>query len=296
MAEQIEIVYTPEQIKKASYPDLDENNLITSKIPIKRIDTPHGRAYYDREAEVKDRRYLYSSTTILDNVLAKGIGFAKWLGDSKSYKDAMIYANDRAYIGTVTHALAMYLIWGETVNCKSGFFNEDSMRIEPIADEVKRRLQAFIDFCDDYNPESIATEISFYCTDEEDGEMIFPWAGTADNIMKIEDKIYLIDIKTGKEYKHSHQLQLTSYKLLWDHLYGEEIGKIDKMACLYLNSRGKYKLVEYEFVPKEWFFVYDLFEYLLKDKRGNMPKIKEKEELPDIYKIESKKEKGEESE
>ena len=103
--------------------------------------------------------------------------------------------------------------------------------------------------------------------------------------MRIEDKLYLIDIKTGKEYSHSHQLQLTSYKLLWDHLYGEEHGKIDKMACLYLNSRGKYKLVEYDFAPKEWFFIYDLFEYLLKDKKGKMPKIKPKEELPDVYSI-----------
>ena len=81
-----------------------------------------------------------------------------------------------------------------------------------------------------------------------------------------------------------------SYKILWDHLYGDEQGKIDKMACLYLNSRGKYKLVEYKFAPKEWFMVYDLFEYKLKDKKGTMPKIKIKDELPDIYTLKEKKE------
>ena len=165
------------------------------------------------------------------------------------------------------------------------------MNIKPIPDEVKLRLQAFIDFCKDYEPVSIATEISLYCLDKlDDGGLLYPWAGTADNIMRIKDKLYLIDIKTGKEYADSHQLQLTSYKILWDHLYGEEQGKIDNMACLYLNSRGKYKLVEYKFAPKEWFMVYDLFEYKLKDKRGNMPKIKVKDELPDIYTLKEKKE------
>ena len=288
MAESVK--YTKEQIQKASYPDLVENNLTTSKIPLKRLDTTHGRTYYQRDVDEADRTYLYSSTTILDNVLTKGIGFDMWLGNANSYKDAMDYGKERAAIGNCVHAMAMYLIWGETVNTTHGFFNEDSMRIEPIVDEVKVRLQAFIDFCHDYNPESIATEISLYTLDEDGGDLLLPWAGTADNIMRIEDKLYLIDLKTGKEYSHSHQLQLTSYKLLWDHLYGEEHGKIDIMACLYLNSKGKYKLVKYDFAPKEWFFIYDLFEYLLKDKRGKMPKIKIKEELPDVYSIKEKKE------
>ena len=103
--------------------------------------------------------------------------------------------------------------------------------------------------------------------------------------MKIKDEVYLIDLKTGKEYKHPHQLQLTSYKILWDHIYGDEHGKIDKMACLYLNSKGKYKLVEYKFAMEEWFWIYAIFEYMLKDKRGNMPRIKVKEELPTKYSI-----------
>tara|TARA_Y100000310_G_scaffold295320_1_gene326544 strand:+ start:480 stop:1355 length:876 start_codon:yes stop_codon:yes gene_type:complete len=285
--------YTKEQIQKASYPDLVENNLTTSKIPLKRLDTKHGRVYYQRNVDVADRSYLYSSTTILDNVLAKGIGFNMWLGNSQSFESAMNYARERANIGTCCHALCMYLIWGETVDCTHGYFSEDSMRIEPVPDEVKVRLQAFIDFCHDYSPESIATEISLYTLDrDEDGDMLFPWAGTADNIMRIEGKLYLIDIKTGKEYKHSHELQLTSYKLLWDHLYGDEHGKIDKVACLYLNSRGKYKLVKHNFVPKEWFFIYDVFEYLLKDKRGKMPKISEPDKLPDIYSIKKENEDG----
>ena len=57
---------------------------------------------------------------------------------------------------------------------------------------------------------------------------------------------------------------------------------------MYLNSRGKYKLVKYKFQPYVWFNIYEMFEYNLKDKRGNMPKIKIKDELPDIYSIKEK--------
>ena len=100
------VVYTDEQIEKASYPDI-ENTLITSKIPLSRLDTPHGRTYYQREVEMGERVYLYSSTTILDNVLAKGFGFNKWLGDSLSYDAAMEYAGNRARVGTTSHQLCM---------------------------------------------------------------------------------------------------------------------------------------------------------------------------------------------
>jgi len=119
------VVYTKEQIEKASYPDLVENNLVYSKIPLSRLDTPHGRAYYQSQVDEGERTYLYSSTTILDNVMAKGIGFDMWLGNANSYKDAMEYGKERADIGTMVHALCMYLVWGETVDCRDGFLNED---------------------------------------------------------------------------------------------------------------------------------------------------------------------------
>ena len=62
---------------------------------------------------------------LLDNVLAKGIGFDMWLGNANSYKDAMDYASERASLGSMVHALCMYLIWGETIDCRDGFLHED---------------------------------------------------------------------------------------------------------------------------------------------------------------------------
>lgn len=270
---------------QASYPDPPQ--LIYSKIPLSRIDTPKGRAYYQKNVKEDKRTYIYSSTTILSNTLTKGIGFNMWLGNSLSYDHAMEYANRRAFIGTQTHAMIMYLIWGEEVDTSIGFYNEDTNEIEKVPNEVKLRLQAYLDFYEDKHPVPISTEIGLY-TDEVDdeGELLFPWAGTADQILKMPDgKLWLVDIKTGKEYPKDHQLQLTSYKLLWDHIHGKEHGEIDKLGCLYLNSRGKYNLKEYKSVPFNWFNVYENFEYMIRDGRGSMPKIKEKPELPIKYSI-----------
>ena len=285
MAQQI----TEEKILQASYPDPPQ--LITSKIPVSRLDTAKGRVYYQREEKVENRVYIYSSTTVLSNTLTKGIGFDMWLGNATSYKDAMLYANERAFIGNQCHAMIMYLLWGEVVDTEHGFYNEDTGEIASVPDEVKLRLQGFIDFYKEYLPKPIASEISLYTDDrDDDGELLFPWAGTADQILEMPDgKIWLIDIKTGKEYPKDHELQLTSYKLLWDYIYGKEHGEIDVCACLYLNSKGKYKLKKYKFVPYNWYNVYENFEYMVRDGRGSMPKITEKEKLPTKYSIKGEK-------
>ena len=117
--------YTEEQIQKASYPDITDRNLAVSKIPLKRLNATKGRVYYQGNVDPKDRVYIYSSTTIIDNVLAKGIGFDMWLGNASSYKDAMDYGRERANIGSCVHALCMYLVWGETVDTRDGFLLED---------------------------------------------------------------------------------------------------------------------------------------------------------------------------
>ena len=285
MAKQIK----EDKILQASYPDPPQ--LITSKIPISRLDTAKGRVYYQRGEKVENRVYIYSSTTILSNTLTKGIGFDMWLGNALSYKDAMKYASERAFVGTMTHAMIMYLLWGEVVDTTTGFYNEEKGEIVSVPDEVKLRLQGFIDFYQDMRPEPIATEISLFCPDvDDDGELLFPWAGTADQILKMPDgKIWLLDIKTGKEYPKDHALQLTSYRILWDHIYGKEHGEIDIVACLYLNSKGKYKIKKYKDVPYNWYNVYENFEYMVRDGRGSMPKIEDKEELPTKYTIKEEK-------
>ena len=279
------------KIENATYPDLD-NNKLEAKYKIKRVDTPHGRAYYDRDAEDEDRTYFYGVTSILDT-LSKGMGFNMWLGNSLSYEHAMEYGLSKADIGTAVHQLTMYLQWGHKVDCETGFYNARLNKIDEITPGMKKMLQAYIDFYNDYRPTQIATEISLYNPELFDNEFgqgpKFPFAGTADSICAMlptkegeQPRLALIDLKTGKQYK-SHQLQLTAYKLLFDGLYGEEYGEIDDIYGLYVTPRGKYTLKKYKFVPEVWYNLLEIFFWNIQDGRGNQPVIKEKQELPRYY-------------
>ena len=273
-----------DKVLEASWP-LPENDQISSAIPTKSMDFKGSRYYYNKlEEDLKKRVYVMSVTTWL-NCVSKGIGFNMWLGNANSYKDAMSYANERAEIGNMVHAM-----WGKSVDTSHGWYNADEAKINPIPNESKLRLSAFIDFFDEYKPIPIATEISLYTDNKE-----YPYAGTADQIMMINGETWLVDIKTGAKYPKEQQLQLTAYKLLYDLLYGDITGCIDRVACLYLKKNGKYELKEYKFVPEEWNNLIEFGKYYFSDMRGTMPKVKEPEELPVIYTLKKEEEENEDA-
>ena len=278
-----DIVYTDSQIKKALWP-LPQNDQIESKIPTKSMDFKGNRYYYNKKEKLPDNRdYLMSVTTWI-GALSKGVGFDMWLGNAVSYQAAMEYANERALIGNMVHAMCMYLIWGKEVDTSNGFYDADDGRIKPVPDEAKKRLIAFIDFVDEHKPTPIATELSLYNNiKDKSGEFMFPYAGTADQIMMIDGKTWLIDIKTGKEWAKDQQLQLTAYKLLYDELYGDVTGPIDKLACLYLTKTGRFKLKTFNFVPEAWDDLIEIGKYHFSDMRGSMPKVRERKPLPTVY-------------
>ena len=250
------------------------------------MDFKGNRYYYNKSEKVaKNRDYLMSVTTWI-GALSKGVGFDMWLGNASSYKDAMQYANERAMVGNMVHAMCMWLIWGKEVDTSYGFYDDNTMRIKVVPEEAKRRLIAFIEFVDEYKPTPIATELSLYNNaKDENGDILFPYAGTADQIMMIDGETWLIDIKTGKEWPKDQQLQLTAYKMLYDGLYSDITGPIDKLACLYLTKTGKYKLKAFKFVPEAWDDLIEIGKYHFSDMRGTLPKVKEKEELPTKYSL-----------
>ncbi len=270
-----------------------EKNLIDIKHPHKRQDGPLGRLYTQKDEKVAKRAYFYSVTTILDNLLCKGIGWDKWLGGSRSYEDAMQYGKDRAEIGDITHALCSLIAWGEEVDTSIGWFNKSDQHMD-IPDEVKLRLSGFIDFLDEYKPKILATELPLFNParfKNKYGEgWRYPFAGTADYIMIINDMLWIVDIKTGKEHPKNHALQLSYYKILFDSLYGKDLDmQVANLGCLYLTKTGRYKLRKYKHVPEYCYSTYDLFTYYKSNFYGKMPEIKEKEQLPYKYKWEGTK-------
>ena len=247
--------------------------LLEAPYIVNRDDLSNGRWYYSKDKKGKYEFYFPSVTTIL-SALDKGEGFARWLGNSVSYEAAMEYGGEAAKIGTITHAYVMYLLYGEKVDTAEGFQDKDNpdSDLTIIDNRVNKRLEGFEEFIKEVQPIPLAVELMLYNPVQDDSQVIYPWAGQIDSIYKINNKIWLVDLKTGKEYK-THSLQLTAYKLLWDSLFPEY--PIDYMACLYIGDgwrkKPTYKLKKYKFEPDMWLSVYDMWQWLHADARGNYP-------------------------
>ena len=266
---------------------VQENNKVEPKYRVKRQDTGIGRVYRWNDGE--ERADIYSVTTLL-NVIDKGYGFHRWLGNSPSYGLAMDYANERAEIGTMSHAFCSMLSWGMEVNTINGWEDRNFVK-HPVPDEVKKRLLGFIDFFKTERPIMLASEIMLFNPKKMEGGLQYPFAGTADMVyLGTKDnkpEMVMCDIKTGKEYPKLHALQLTGYKLLWDSLYGDNQGNIDSLKGLYLRDNGKYKLMEFPFNPEAFYQCVSMFEYMNTTlKTGKWPTIKDKVELPNVFSLE----------
>jgi len=265
---------------------VQENNKVVPKYKVKRQDTGIGRVYRLDDGEQKAD--IYSVTTVL-NVIDKGIGFHKWLGNSPSYGLAMDYANKRAEIGTMVHAFCSMLSWGMEVNTSNGWEDRNFTK-HTVLDEAKKRLLGFIDFFKEERPVMLASEIMLFNPKQMEGGLQYPFAGTADMVyLGTKDNkpdMVMCDIKTGKEYPKLHALQLTGYKLLWDSLYGDEQGNIDSLKGLYLRDNGNYKLIDYPFSPSAFYECVSLFEYMSTTlKTGRWPTVKDKPELPNVFSL-----------
>lgn len=242
-------------------------------------DLINGRWYSNTPNNEKDKVYFPSVTTVL-NVVGKGDGFSRWLGNSLSYDHAMDYANKAATVGSIVHNYAMDLLNGIAVDTKDGTTDPDTGEMVNVGFKVNHRLEGFIAFIEDYNPTVIANEMSLYNNVEYKGEHLFPWAGRIDQVYKMvlkegeEPKTCIVDIKTGGEYK-TQDLQLTAYKLLWDSMYPED--PIQEIFCLFLPEKWRkvpYKLKKKKFSPEVWFAVHDLWLWYNDNPK---PKFRQKE-------------------
>jgi len=255
------------------------SNLKESVVFTESHDLVNGRWYSNSPPNEADKIYFPSVTTVL-NVVGKGEGFSRWLGNSISYDHAMDYAGKAASVGSIVHNYAMDLLNGLVINTKDGTTDPDTGDHVKVGFKVNHRLEGFVAFIEDYNPTVIANEMSLYNSIKHEDEYLYPWAGRVDQVYKMvlkegqEPKTCLVDIKTGGEYK-TQGLQQTAYKLLWDSMYPED--PIDEIFCLFLPEKWRkvpYKLKKQKFDPEVWLSVYDLWLWANDNPK---PKFKQKE-------------------
>ncbi len=253
---------------------IDKDSMI--RIP-RRVDCKNGR-YYEL-----DGKYKPSVTSFL-NVLGKGIGFSKWLGNAVSFDAAMDYANERADVGTFIHFTILKWMQGE---------NPDFTRTE-FTDEVIKKLLTFKQFWNQHDLELLGCEIPMWADS-------YPAAGTIDLILKdrINGDVWIIDIKTGKIWP-SYKYQIAAYADLA--VLSGYVEKVDHVAVLQLKEyRGndiitsgdkpKYALIKNgevglkERIPKR--VILNLFEIWQVENRKDLDP-KDSFEYPDSIELEEK--------
>ena len=246
-------------------------DLLQTPIPVERHDLANGRwyapldDYWNKEFGEDTPKIFKRSSTTFEDALDKGIGFHRWLGNANSYEDAMEYANKRATIGTIVHDFCERLLLGQKINLveQPSWYDAESDKLIPISREIVKYIMSFKQFCDDASVNGeFTTEALEICmfdlAADNKGNQLHPWAGTADWVVKLVNKKgkeerWLIDFKTGNAYQ-THQLQLTSYKILFESLFPDL--KIDGIACLYLKSgwrkKPNYTLKKYKEDKQTW--------------------------------------------
>ena len=175
--------------------------------PVKRLDV--GRRWYSRGSS---NNWKPSVTTVIGETCSKGKHFDEWL--MKNGLNALTIRDESAERGTLVHESIEALLDGEELTIDNEFIQKSLMSFEKFYNEIK--------------PDVVEKELFLYHKD-------IPWAGTPDIIANVNNRLSLVDIKTG-DYRKTHEIQQLMYKELWNTIFPDN--PILDMYGLY--TKGKW--------------------------------------------------------
>ena len=145
--------------------------------------------------------------------------------------------------------------------------------------DVWKMILRFADFWETHKPVLVESEVHLF-TDT------LGVAGTGDLVVELEDKLWLLDIKTSNSLHYTYDLQLSVYRHAWNELYDR---KIDNTGILWLkaSTRGgdktgkKIQGAGWQLKPTEGTFEENIqtFEHLLEIFKVKNPELKPYSEL-----------------
>jgi len=168
----------------------------------------------DKQINVLDSRFYrregnyYPSVTSILNYFPKNQFFHSWLKDVGHNSD--IIANKAANEGTQVHNAIDNFLNGKEINWIDEWGNAQ------YSLDVWKMILSFADFWNTHKPELIATEYHLFSDEYE-------YAGTGDLVVRLNDKLWLIDIKTSNSLHTSYDLQLAAYAKAWNETHDEPI-------------------------------------------------------------------------
>ena len=167
--------------------------------------------------KTENGEYYPSVTTIL-GFYPKNKFFESWLKDVGHNSDIIVRKASEE--GTAVHNAIEKFLAGEEIVWM------DENKHANFSLDVWKMILRFADFWHANKPELIASEIHLLSHEHK-------YAGTCDLIVKIDDKVWLLDTKTSNSLHTSYNLQLAAYANAWNEV--SDI-KIEEVGILWLKS------------------------------------------------------------
>ena len=95
--------------------------------------------------------------------------------------------------------------------------------------DVWKMILKFADFWNTHKPELIVGEYHLFSDEHK-------YAGTADLIVRMDKKLWLLDIKTSNSLHTSYDLQLAAYSKAWNETHTD---KIEETGILWLKANTR---------------------------------------------------------
>ena len=177
--------------------------------------------FLDRRVYKRGEGVYYPSVTTILQYMPKNKFFESWLKDVGHNADLIMRRAGKE--GTQVHEAAEALVKGEEVSWMDDYGNARYSQI------VWEMILKFYEFWSTYKPELISTE-EFVWSDKH------KYAGTADLVVKMNDKIWLLDLKTSNSIHKSYDLQLASYAKALEE--SKDI-KIERTGIIWLKAQSR---------------------------------------------------------
>lgn len=174
--------------------------------------------FLDRRVYRRADDLFYPSVTSILSFLPKDRFFENWIKDVGHNADIILQRAGKE--GTQVHEAVEALVKGEELKWIDDYGNAR------YGELVWGMILKFADFWKTYKPELISSE-DFVYSDE------FKYAGTTDLVIRLDGKIWLLDVKTSNNLHKSHELQVAAYKIALKECKGVEI---DKVGILWLKA------------------------------------------------------------
>lgn len=172
---------------------------------------------------------FYPSCTEILNVYPKGFGFNQWLKDVGG--NATEIVERAARFGSIIHNATELL----NNNIELKWLDDNGNKNFEI--EEWKAILKFTDFWRKTKPKLIANELSL-CSEQ------LGYGGTLDRVVEINNKRYLIDIKTSNYIHKTHELQLSAYAMLWNEFNPTLL--IDDIAVLWLKASIRTDKIDFD--------------------------------------------------